>query len=351
MSVLYLLLRILETLPQLSATKADWRIGTGDAYAIVEDLLTPTGEIAERMPCKTHLLGLHYHEIVEYSDGTVEAVLMDDYQDCPPFPVERHERAIVKPDMPELLGRLCQALALDPETEGLSLPRGTYELGCHYPVKAYRFPAVLALKPTDAGVEDSLNAAAVLKAGPFIFLTATPARFSDRAKTLSADRDILVSSLSKSLLRSDNCLRATDEWTDKIRAFDDRIVPKPEPAKVFFPTPPHATWYDVSIRFVDGYTVYITVAGVTGRYTYTEMDMANLRSSTPSVQWKFLEKIAGNHRTIDPSIGEFKKNKDWKYSLSNDLRAFFGIDGDPFEPYDYKHKCWEAKFQVYPVAD
>ena len=242
-------------------------------------------------------------------------------------------------------------LELNHETEGISLPSNVYEIGCYYPVKAYRFPAILALKPAELAVEEALCAVAALTEEPFIFLTATSVRLSDRAKALSAHRDILVAALSKSLAVSDNGLCATDEWTTVIQAFHEKLVPKPDPVKVFFPTPPDATWYDVTIQFVDGHTVHITVAGVCGRYSYNDMGMANRRESTPSKQWEFLYKIAENHRIIESDNGSKKRNKSWKYELASDLRAFFRIDDDPFWPYDAVDHCWEAKFQVYPVAD
>jgi len=296
------------------------------------------------------LLGLHYHDVVEYGDGSTEAVFIDEFHDCPSFPVERHERAAMTPDMPGLCRRICLALGLSPETQALSLPRGIYEVGSYYPLELFRFPVVLALKPTASRIEESLYTVAALNNGPFIFLTATSARLSDRASTLITARSILARALTECLLISEDRIAATSSWDADILAFGDRVVPKPEPVKAFFPTPPKSTWADVTIRFVDGYTVFVNAAGVTQRLSYTEMGMANRRESKPSKQWEFLYEVAENHGVIDFDMGNAKKNKSWKYELSSDLRSFFRIDDDPFI-YDESTGHWQAKFTIVPIQD
>ena len=351
MSDLPRLLRTLEMLPGLSATRKEWRLRTGDACPYVDDLLKPTGRIADSMPCISPLLGLHYHSVHEYEDGSAEAVFIDDTHDCPPFRVERHERAIMTPDMRGLCNRICLALGLDPETEGLSLPRGIYEIGCYYPVESFRFPVVLALKPSATEIEQSLHALAALRDGSFIFLTATPVRLSDRASTLITARSILARPLTECLQVSEDKLEATNSWNADILAFRDKTVPKSEPVMAFFETPANTPWGRVRIRFVDGYTVLVEAAGTKGRFSYTEMGMANRRESKPSMQWEFLEKIADNHGHIDFHIGDPDKNKSWKFELSSNLRAFFRIDDDPFWPYDPAKHYWEAKFRLIPVSD
>lgn len=342
--------RTFETLPNLSATRAEWRLRTGDAYPLVDDILQPTGQVVECMPCVSPLLGLHYHDVVEYADGSANAVFIDEFHDCPSFPVERHERAAMMPNMPGLCKRICGALGLDPHTQGLSLPRSVYEIGCYYPLEAFRFPVFLALKPTVSRIEECLYAVAALCGGPFIFMTATSARFSDRALAVISSRNILVRALSDCLLVSEGRMTAAGSWNADIIAFADKIIPKPEPVKAFFPTPPRSTWADVTIRFVDGYTVFVSAAGVTQRLSYTEMGMANRRESRPSKQWEFLYGIAENHGTIDFDMGNARKNKSWKYELSSDLRGFFRIEDDPFI-YDESTGHWQAKFTLIPIQD
>ncbi len=350
MSDLPRLLRTLETLPGLSATKSEWRLRTGDAYPLMADLLKPTGHIDDRMPCISPLLGLHYHSVHEYDDGTAEAVFLDDTHDCSSFPVERHERAVMTPDMAGFCRRICLALGLDPETEGLSLPRGIYEVGCYYPLESFRFTVVLALKPTAVEAEESLHAVAALRDGPFVFLTATPTRFSDRSAHLITARNVLARALIQCLLVSENTLASTKSWSADIAAFRDKVVPKSGPVMAFFPTPPRTPWADVTIRFVDGYTVFVNAAGVTQRLSYTEMGMANRRESKPSKQWEFFYEIAENHGAIDFDMGNARKNKSWKYELSSDLRSFFHIKDDPFI-YDESTGCWQVRFRLIPIQD
>ena len=350
MTRLVKLWRTLETLPNLSATRTEWKLKTGEGYAIVERLLKPTGRSADVVPCLNERLGMHYHDIVEYTDGSAQAVFVDEFQDCPPFLVERHERAIMTPDMSSLCRQICLALGLAPRTQMLSLPHGVYEVGCYYPLEAFRFPVFLALMPATSRIEESLYAVAALYGDPFIFFTATPAFLSDRALTLISSRNILALALSDCLLVSEGRLTAAGSWNADILAFADKVVPKPEPSKAFFPTPPGTTWAYVTIRFIDGYTVFVNAAGVSQRLSYTEMGMANRRESRPSKQWEFLYEIAENHGTIDFHMGNAKKNKSWKYELSSDLRGFFRINDDPFI-YDESTGHWQAKFTLIPIQD
>src|SRR5262249_29258922 len=62
----------------------------------------------------------------------------------------------------------------------------------------------------------------------------------------------------------------------------------PEPAGVFFPTPPGARWVDVHIRFLDGERVAVTVKDVSRTLNYTQMGMVDKRNSTPTKQWTLL---------------------------------------------------------------
>lgn len=205
---------------------------------------------------------------------------------------------------------------------------------------------MLALKPCSVEVEAALQAIAAIRDGSFVFLTATKTCLSDRSANLITARNVLARALANCLVVSDGILAGSNSWHDDILAFRNQMIPRSGPVMAFFETPPGSKWTDVTIRFIDGYTVFVNVAGTTGRYSYTEMGMANRRESKPSKQWEFLEKIADNHGVIDFNIGDPDKNPSWKFELSSNLRAFFRIDDDPFWPYDPANHYWEAKFQI-----
>lgn len=123
---------------------------------------------------------------------------------------------------------------------------------------------------------------------------------------------------------------------------------EPEKGRVRFNTPAGATWGDVKIRFVDGYTVSVDVLGMKGRYNYTQMGMADRRTTNPTRQWQLLEAFARRRGRLTWEDSEADpKNQKRRERLAGDLRAFFRIPGDPF-CLDDDGKGWRARFTLLP---
>ena len=344
-------LATLEDLPDLLATRKEWAMRCGEGFGLMEPLLRPAGGIAQSMPCDRSHMGLHYHDVVEFLDGETLAVYPDEYYDCPSFPVERWERAVLTPDVDRLAELVCNVLGVErvvtERPGGISLDSyPVLEIGRYHPLESFQFPVVLSLHPDVVSTEEALLLCFAVYDGPFIFLTTTPKRAFSRTGPVISKRRVLVSSLQQCLeVGGDNSLVQSPHWRRSLSYFHRQVVPRFEPVMVFFETPTGTTWEGISIRFIDGHTVLVEAAGVVRRLSYTEMGMANRRESKPSKQWEFLEQIAGNHGVIDFDMGDSRKNKSWKYELSSDLRQFFHIANDPFV-YDPQTCCWQARFQI-----
>ncbi|MHB1001438.1 MAG: hypothetical protein ACYC27_19540 [Armatimonadota bacterium] len=352
MADLYNLFRALETISGLEATRKEWQLRTGDGFTILDPILKPTGTVAESMPCLSNQLGIHYHDVIEHRDGTTEAVLRDEYYDCQSFNVQRHERAVLTPDIDRLAKIISEALGLEWAPSPIDLLDNGYKIGNYHPTEGFKFPVILSLARTTVTSEESLFCCNALYNGPFIFLKATPKQVRGKVEAVLTARNILTASLFENItMADDSTFTAAPMWHKTLLSYRNKVVPKSEPVMAFFETPPNARWTDISIRFIDGYTVYIDAGSVTGRYSYTEMGMANLRESKPSKIWTFLEQIAENHRFIDFHMGDSEKNKKWKYELASKLRDFFRIDDDPFWPYDPETQSWETKFNLILVKD
>jgi len=120
--------------------------------------------------------------------------------------------------------------------------------------------------------------------------------------------------------------------------------PKADDGMVFFPTPAGARWSDVSIRFIDRHSVYVTVKGVSGTYHCTQMGMANRKNAKPTVQWLLLETFAEGHGLLDwRNRKADRKNQKRKENLAADLQRLFRIEGDPFT---LEGDGWRARFAV-----
>ena len=116
----------------------------------------------------------------------------------------------------------------------------------------------------------------------------------------------------------------------------------------FFPTPKGATWGDVTIRFVDGHTVAVSVGDGWIRCNYTQMGMVNKKNGHFTKQWKLLQKFAESKGEIDwnsPYANDRVKKQ--KQELSKHLRNFFCMDDDPIE-YVKKDKGYRCRFRILP---
>lgn len=119
-------------------------------------------------------------------------------------------------------------------------------------------------------------------------------------------------------------------------------------AKPAFPTPKGAKWTDVSIKVVDGETVAIKLGDHARRYVYSEMGMIDGRTKKPTKQWELLQLFARNHGILTwQSSGADRKNQKRREVLSENLREFFGIEGEPIILTDDK-KGWRTTFSINP---
>jgi hypothetical protein len=119
-------------------------------------------------------------------------------------------------------------------------------------------------------------------------------------------------------------------------------------SKPAFPTPEGAKWTDVSIKVVDGETVAIKLGDHARRYVYSEMGMIDGRTKKPTKQWELLQLFAGNHGLLTwQSSGADRKNQKRREVLSDNLRTFFGIEGEPIVLTDDK-KGWRTTFSITP---
>lgn len=119
---------------------------------------------------------------------------------------------------------------------------------------------------------------------------------------------------------------------------------------LFFPTPATATWSDLRIKFLDGETVSVKVGNATGRFLFSQMGMADGRTAKPTKQWELLKDFARGLGTMTwSSPGATRKNQKRKESLSDNLKAFFRFDGEPFT-LTANGQGWQTNFSLEPDA-
>lgn len=114
------------------------------------------------------------------------------------------------------------------------------------------------------------------------------------------------------------------------------------------PLPPGTTWEAITIKFLDGHTVKITVAGEVHKRDFTEMGFRDERTMNPNKQWELLRDIADDHGQIDwnsPKASPAVRSR--KKSLADKLREYFGIDEDPFNDYR-QEKAYRIRLTLVP---
>ena len=90
------------------------------------------------------------------------------------------------------------------------------------------------------------------------------------------------------------------------RAPDELFAPLhekvPEPGSggmVHFPTPAGTRWSDIKIKFWDGHMVTVWAGNKSGKFSYTEMGMANRKNGRYSKQWELLLAFAASRGEMD----------------------------------------------------
>jgi hypothetical protein len=188
------------------------------------------------------------------------------------------------------------------------------------------------------------------------------AKFADRYDMLAAqysrsDSGLKALNDSREMLAKDWQILFDYERLLRLKCLDPRgtisttsasAIHRP-PETASFPTPPDATWEDVTIRFIDGHNIFVRVKKTTGTFEYTQLGMVDRRNAKPTQQWKLLEVFAENDGVLTwKSPKADPKNQKRHELLAKNLRAFLRIEGDPFVS-TKDGKGWRARFSIIPV--
>ena len=334
----------LERVPDLAGVPGEWRSLLGGEHQLAGRFLLPTRRIARSVRCfapgRTCI-----HEIRKWKreylsvcpDGCETETLPRDE-----VVVHRLDVAVLAREIGEALG-----LALLP-AEPMPDLAGVWRIGDYFPLSGYRFPVCLAFASEPDHLRSAMDGLAA-RGEAFILVTPT--------------RSALTQALADLLTRAKACFLPLAEVLgqgdgDRLALLDGHSVasvfaefraahvpePKDDDGMVIFQTPAGARWEDVSIRFADRHSVYVTVKGASGMYHFAQMGMANKKNAKPTVQWDLLETFAEGHGLLDWSSRKAdRKNQKRRENLAANLQRFFRIDGDPFA---VEGNGWRAKFAV-----
>lgn len=272
-------------------------------------------------------------------------VAVDEARGCV-VEIARREMAIDELAHARLQRGICEAFGFELTPLG-DCSRPVWQIGCERPRAGFTFPVYLQLSK----LADSILEVADMSDAPSILFS-----WTDRPTTSTDRRRVEASSIEVITLQDvawidpTGELRFADCVIETLADFRKRHLPSAattvEPAG--FPTPANARWCDVKIKFMDAHSVHIEVGDVTARLVYTEMGMSDKRSGRPNKQWELLYSLAMRHGLLTwDSPDARRENKKRRKFLSESLRSFFRIDGEPIELTADK-KGYQTAFRIDP---
>jgi len=324
------------------AREHGWRLGWREDFKEFQTYLLPSGERSKYVACQRTYEGSGWYRIVEHEDGLIVGVC--DEGECERKVFKREELARFEIDRKGLAEQIANLLEIS---------RHYVEIG-HYSdsftarlgsLGVKRLPVLLTIQRHAENFEETLRNWFVMNPEPVLFIMPTTRSLSERAQQILNTHRSFVFTLDDNVAVRRDGLAFTadgqDAWLDMRGQITGAIANRSG-----LRIPSDARWQDLSIRFKDGFTVSVRLGEQTRQLSYAEMGMEDKRSRAPDEQWLLLQRFADEAGVLTwASKSAHAANKKRKERLAKKLKAFFGIEGEPFA-YRAEDGGWEAIFHV-----
>ncbi|MEK6675070.1 MAG: hypothetical protein AABZ47_05370 [Planctomycetota bacterium] len=319
----------------------------GSEHDMLRMFLRPNGSLAASYLCTRCGCA---HEVITHNEVDIVAVCRCEAQ-CSNIPLKKPDTIVYEVNRSALGKAVAAALKITADEAPVNGLHQTARIGFCSPFAGYRFPVVLTFQYEPEDMRVTVERLEATMDTAFVLLAPTAQLMSPPVEDLLKRKNDLFLPLVEVLELADaGAFKARPRQDDLFAKFRSQHVPQADATStmVFFPTPADAKWKDVTIRFVDGHTVFVKVKGTTGRYLYSDMGMIDRRKAAPDSQWQLLTAFAeGNGMfTWDHPTAHKKKQKQ-RETLAARLQRFFRIDDDPFV-YVEDTKGWQSRFTVVP---
>ncbi len=287
--------RSLESVPCLADVTFTWKALLGPEYELVSKFLRPNGMLAQSVPCMANRDCGCAHFVVEHAPDHIVAVCQCEPQRCDTFPITRADTVIYEVNRSALGAAVASALGIEYEGEEANDLYMTFKLGTYSPLSGFEFPVFMTIQHDPNDLQQVVGTLIAMSDFPMVLLIPTRSICGPTIMAMVQRRDGCVLALEDFMgLSEDGSLVADPPVETLLAKFKALHVPSTEDqtAMTFFPTPPGATWENVSIRFVDGHKVAVRVKSETGVFNFTQMGMANSKNGEPTVQWELLRSFA-----------------------------------------------------------
>lgn len=336
--------RALENIHGWAGVRSVWREHMGDELEFLQPLLRPMEQLALSVPWPGTIEG---RKVVVHAEDDIVAVDRETFE---ADAIVREDIVLWQLDASALFRGAASALGLTGETASVGMGTRLWWLGDFVPVEGERFPVYLATTRDAGELVKNAGYVSALSRRPFVLATPSRRAGSEPLSRLIDGRSAAWIALEEMLdWQGEGVFAARQPLGEALRDFVGAHVrlAAAEPG-ARFPTPPGATWGDVRIRFLDGHTVSIQVRERSGRFGYADLGMVNTKNNAPTVAWELLRTIAEERGHLTWSSRKASTDhRKRKQVLADHLRAFFGIQGDPFE---VDGGGWRARFVLEPDA-
>ncbi|MCL5103669.1 MAG: hypothetical protein M1133_06085, partial [Armatimonadetes bacterium] len=338
-----------------ASVESEWRRLAGEEYEAGKAFLRPRQELADYFPCPREQPCGCLHDVVIHAEDDIVAVCACDPPHCDTIRIAKSDIIVHELDTALLCAAVSGALSLQPAQADVPDLLHTTRLGFDSPCAGFKFPAFLTIQLNADKFRRVAFTLAARYIEPFILIAPTDEMCGpDCMEILSVRKSLFLTLADIFALDGAGRFVPASSCADALARFHGTVVPGLEPDSnyahpiAFFPTPPDASWDDVSIRFLDGHSVSVSVKDKSGVYHFTQMGMSKKNAATPTAQWKLLEAFADGHGVFDWNSEHASRNqKKQKQLLSQALRRFFRLEDDPFR-YVSEYKGWEARFYIEP---
>lgn len=339
----------LETLPDLTTSRFEWKELLGDEWQLSSQMVEPVGRVVHQVGCPSPAGDGCPRRVFPEDDGTYVAVCGEHPRRCPPIVLDFEEIVVATINWRRLCEALQKAFELHGDirvVESLVL----FDIGTHEVVLNRGFRVFLLICSDPSMINAMVTRMIVAEGRPFILLTPTDHFIGKDLRAQVALSGALAVSLAETI-GIDSC----GSWTSVIpvqelfRSIRNAITRDQKTAtpEHHFPTEPGTSWADVSIIFINGHEVHIRAKRASGAYHFSQMGMArnNGKSEKPTEQWALLEEFGVHKGEIKWHTQPLASKEKQRQILAKKMNDFFGIRDNPFEILP-RSRIWRARFSV-----
>lgn len=331
----------LERVQGWAGVRSVWREHMGDDLQFLQPLLRPMEELAMSVPWPGTIEG---RKVVVHAEDDIVAV---DPETSESAPIRHEDIVLWQLDADTLFRGMSLALGLVGTPSSVGMGNRLWWLGDYVPVEGERFPVYLATTRDAQSLLRSAGHVSALSQRPFVLVTPTRAGASEELNRVVEGRSSGWVTLAETLTwQGEGVFVAKRPLQELLASFIGMHVKtdshRDERAR--FPTPAGATWGDVTIRFLDGHTVHVNVAGTVEECDCMRLGMASRRNRQPTKQWNLLTRFAASGGVISWKKGNADRSlQKQKELLVQRLQTFFRIEGEPIA---LVGKDWHCRFRA-----